>query len=53
MNKINADWHRKNRMPKNPSMDERIKWHVSHKRNCNCRQMPESIKLLIKDKVKH
>jgi hypothetical protein len=34
---INAGWHRKNRVPKNPSLEQRIKWHIGHMKNCNCR----------------
>jgi len=33
---INAEWHRKNKMPKNPTLDERLKWHKEHAKNCNC-----------------
>jgi len=33
---MNAEWHSKNRMPKNPTIDERIKWHLEHVRNCTC-----------------
>ncbi len=51
MGKINAEWHKKNKMPKNPSEAERIKWHKGHAKHCQCREMPESIKKLIgKDK---
>ena len=42
--KINADWHRKNKMPKNPKFEERIKWHKEHAKFCTCREAPESIK---------
>lgn len=31
-------------MPKNPSPEERIKWHIEHAKNCNCREMPDSIR---------
>lgn len=41
---INKEWHTKNRMPKNPKLDERIEWHLEHQQNCSCREMPESIK---------
>jgi hypothetical protein len=34
---INADWHRKNKMPKNPSEEVRIKWHIEHLKFCPCR----------------
>jgi len=44
MNKINAVWHKKNRMPKNPTSEERIKWHISHAKNCSCRPIPEKLK---------
>ena len=35
--KINAEWHTKNKMPENPTLDERIKWHLAHAKNCICR----------------
>jgi hypothetical protein len=37
--KINAQWHLKNKMPKNPTLDERIKWHLEHAKNCTCRPL--------------
>lgn len=45
--KINADWHIKNKMPKNPKLEQRIKWHKEHAKFCLCREMPESIKKYI------
>ena len=39
MGKINAEWHRANRMPKNPTMDQRIAWHLAHARACGCREI--------------
>ena len=39
MNKINKEWHEKNRMPKNPTLDQRVTWHVDHTRNCQCRKL--------------
>jgi len=50
MAKINANWHLQNKMPKNPSLDERIAWHVAHVKNCRCREMPETIKKEIEKK---
>ncbi|MGE5520918.1 MAG: hypothetical protein ACM3VS_13385 [Candidatus Dadabacteria bacterium] len=42
---INADWHNKNKMPAKATMDERIRWHLDHMNNCNCRKdLPLSIK---------
>ena len=45
---MNKDWHAKNKMPKNPSMSEKITWHLAHAQNCACRPIPESIQAEIK-----
>lgn len=37
--KINKAWHLKHKMPKNPTMEERIQWHLSHAKNCGCRKI--------------
>ncbi len=42
--KINKEWHLKNKMPKNPTSEERINWHIAHAKNCTCREMPDSIR---------
>ena len=34
---LNAEWHRAHPMPKNPTMDQRIEWHLEHQRECGCR----------------
>lgn len=39
MNKINKDWHLANKMPKKPTLDQRIKWHLEHAKNCKCRPL--------------
>lgn len=41
---INKEWHLKNKMPKNPTLEERINWHIEHSKHCSCREMPDSIK---------
>ncbi len=41
--KLNVDWHKNNKMPKNPSIDERIKWHLAHVKNCECRPIEGKI----------
>ena len=43
--KINAEWHRTHRMPKNATTDQRIEWHLEHLKNCACRtDLPAKIK---------
>ncbi|MBI2061224.1 MAG: hypothetical protein HYT87_15910 [Nitrospirae bacterium] len=41
--KINKVWHLANKMPKNPTHEERMRWHVAHNRKCQCH--PASAKL--------
>ena len=41
---MNEAWHRKNRMPRNATMAQRVKWHKEHARECGCREMPESVR---------
>ena len=48
--KINREWHSKNKMPKNPTLEQRVKWHLAHQENCTCRpiagKLAEEIKKL-------
>jgi hypothetical protein len=39
MGSINAKWHRVNPMPKNPTMDQRIAWHLAHAKACGRREI--------------
>lgn len=52
--KLNREWHLAHPMPTNPTLDERIQWHLEHRKNCKCRtDLPESIKKeLRKRKIK-
>jgi len=43
MGKLNREWHEKNRMPKNATIDQRVEWHTKHARNCNCRKLEGKI----------
>jgi hypothetical protein len=42
--KLNAAWHKQHCMPKNATMEERIEWHLGHKKNCGCRDIPIKLK---------
>jgi len=35
--KLNKDWHLKHPMPKNPTFEQRVEWHIEHQKNCSCR----------------
>jgi hypothetical protein len=41
--KLNREWHLKNRMPLNAKFEERVKWHLAHQKNCECRSIPEKL----------
>ena len=45
--KLNKEWHRLNPMPKNPTAEQRIAWHLEHSENCSCRKMPEKLAALL------
>ncbi len=44
---INADWHREHPMPKNPTVEQRIAWHLAHQEHCACRPIPEKLRDLM------
>ncbi len=41
--KINAVWHKANKMPKNPTIEQRITWHQEHAKYCACRPIPKKL----------
>jgi len=43
LSKLNADWHRAHRMPKNPTLEQRLAWHKEHSQNCQCRPLPPNL----------
>jgi len=49
---INREWHEANKMPKHPSLKQRIVWHQKHVKHCKCRDMPESIAKAIAEQRK-
>lgn len=48
---MNKMWHEKNKLPRNAILDQRIKWHIEHQKNCNCRPIPKSLEKLVQIKV--
>jgi hypothetical protein len=47
---INAKWHAKNKMPKNATLEERVRWHEEHARECGCRAIPPAVQDAIEKK---
>jgi hypothetical protein len=46
--KINKEWHLAHPMPKNPTEEQRLDWHIEHAKHCHCREIPPSLKAKIK-----
>lgn len=46
---INKEWHLKNKMPKNPTNEQRLKWHIEHAKCCDCRKPSEKLQKEIND----
>jgi hypothetical protein len=40
-------WHKTHPMPKNPTVQQRIEWHLAHARHCACRPIPAGVAKLI------
>lgn len=49
MGKINKEWHLANKMPKNPTFEQRMEWHINHLKDCNCYPMSEKLKREIEE----
>lgn len=49
--KLNKEWHHAHPMPKNPTQDQKIAWHIEHSKNCSCRKMPAKIAQMIASKT--
>jgi len=40
---LNREWHLKNKMPKNATVEQRIRWHLEHQKNCSCRPISKKL----------
>jgi hypothetical protein len=49
MKGLNRAWHEQHPMPKNPSNDQRIAWHLEHVQVCDCRPIPGGVVKLMLD----
>jgi hypothetical protein len=41
--KLNKAWHEKHRMPPRATMEQRIAWHLEHRKHCGCRPIPAKL----------
>lgn len=49
MGKINKEWHLANKMPENAGLEQNIKWHEGHAKNCACRDSKSHLEKLKKE----
>jgi uncharacterized protein YdeI (YjbR/CyaY-like superfamily) len=48
-NKINGAWHKTHPMPARATLDQRVAWHLAHRRACACRtDLPATIRAELK-----
>ena len=40
---INPTWHKANRMPPKATLDQRVNWHLEHKKACASRDIPPKL----------
>lgn len=48
---MNKAWHEENKMPKNATFDQRVKWHREHQKHCGCRPIPAKLLEQMKKKI--
>jgi hypothetical protein len=41
--KLNKAWHEKHKMPKKATLEQRIRWHLAHRKHCACRPIPSKL----------
>jgi hypothetical protein len=41
--KLNKAWHEKHKMPANATLEQRIRWHLAHRKHCACRPVPSKL----------
>jgi len=50
---LNKEWHLAHPMPKNPTTQQRIDWHVAHLKHCGCgHDIPPKLKAEITQRRK-
>lgn len=48
---VNAEWHGAHPMPKNPTLEQRLEWHLEHQKHCACRPIPAKLQQQARDRV--
>jgi hypothetical protein len=41
--KTNKSWHDDHPMPARATLDQRMAWHLAHRKNCSCRPIPAKL----------
>lgn len=41
---INKEWHLAHKMPRNPTLDQKVTLHFEHAQHCSCRRLDEKMR---------
>jgi len=41
--KLNRAWHEQHKMPANATLEQCIRWHLEHQKQCGCRPIPPKL----------
>ena len=41
---LNREWHLTHKLGRKATLEERLTWHLKHAANCDCREIPPSIR---------
>ena len=48
--KLNKAWHAKHKMPAKATLEQRMRWHLNHRKHCGCRPIPKKLATSMKAK---
>lgn len=43
MGKVNREWHLAHVLGQHAPLDERVRWHLEHAKECACREIPPTV----------
>lgn len=48
--KFNKYWQLQHPMQVNPTIEQKVEWHLAHQKNCSCRPIPAKLAAEMKEK---
>ena len=47
---LNKGWHETHKMPAKATLQQRILWHLQHRKHCGCRPIPAKLAVAMQAK---